>query len=64
MKTGDRIIIIKSPYSDVPNGTRGTIRHVYLNHFGVKQPCYELENMSSGDHRLFRKHEIELLDPK
>ena len=58
MKQGDVVIIIDSPYSDVPNGTRGTIRRVYQNHWGKNKPLYELHNMSTGDHRLFRSHEL------
>lgn len=52
------VIIINSPYSDVPKGTRGRIRKIYPNCFGRNDPLFELKEMSVGDHRLFRYHEI------
>lgn len=60
MKTNDRVIVVKSPYSDVPAGTRGTVRKIYPNHFGQNESLYELQDMSSGDHRLFRDCELVL----
>lgn len=58
MKTGDMVIVIESPYSDVPKGTRGTIKKIYPHHFSRNEPLFELWKMSTGDHRLFRQHEL------
>ena len=63
MRIGDKVRIIKSPYSSVKKGTIAYIENIkidhFIDHFGRKSDLYELANLS---HKLFRKEELERVD--
>lgn len=56
LKNGDRVTIVRSPYSSVRNGTEAVIEEIRPDHFGPQQHLYILSGLP---HKLFRVYELQ-----
>lgn len=56
IKIGDRVVIVKSPYGSVKNGTEAKV--VRIDYQGMSQQWVNYI-LSLPNHNIFKRHEIE-----
>jgi len=58
MNKGDTVVIIRSPYRSVKNGTVTTIKDTLHHYFGTKEEVYTLEGIPE---KYFKEREIAVI---
>ena len=55
MNKGDTVVVIRSPYRSVKNGTVSTIKESFKHYYGTKDEVFTLEGIPE---LYFKEHEI------